>query len=97
MDFNTIKNYIIRSLEEVVDPELNLNFDNQSQIFGEGSSIDSMDLVNAIMLVEELMRENLDLDIEIIDEESIIGEDSPFKTVSSLTEHILKKSGEPND
>lgn len=91
MNFDIVKNYIIRSLEEVIDPGSNLNFNSESQIFGEGSSIDSMDLVNAIMMVEESMREDLNVDLEVIDEQSIIGEDSPFKTVRSLTEHILMK------
>lgn len=90
MEFDTVKNYIIKSLEEVVDPELGLTFESDSEIFGDGSSIDSMDLVNTIILVEELIRDKSGVEIEIIDEQSIIGEDSPFKTVRSLSEHILR-------
>lgn len=62
-----------------------------TQIFGSGSVIDSLDLVGVIVEIEEGIFSKSGKRIEVVDESSVISDDSPFKTVHSLTNLILKK------
>lgn len=62
-----------------------------TQIFGSGSIIDSMDLVGVIVRIEEEVHEKTGKRIEVVDESSVISEDSPFKTVGSLSKYVMKK------
>ena len=66
----------------------------ETQIFGSGSVIDSMDLVGVIVQIEESIHEKTGKRIEVVDESSVISEDSPFKTVLSLTRYVTKKCSE---
>ena len=61
------------------------------QLFGEGSAIDSLDLVTIVVQVEEAIRENTGNTIEVVDENSVISDVSPFRTVSTLAAMIKEK------
>lgn len=61
------------------------------QLFGEGSAIDSLDLVTIVVQTEEAIRERTGNSIEIVDENSVISDESPFRSVSTLTNMIKDK------
>ena len=84
-----IYDIVITSLKSAT--EIDIEFERSTPIFGDESIIDSMDLVNAIMAIEEVLEEQQGLSIEIIDEQALIGKESPFRTVDTLTKHIEKK------
>jgi len=54
------------------------------QLFGSGSVIDSLDLVAIIVRMEEAITTSTGKTVEIVDENSMVGDDSPFRTVASL-------------
>ena len=85
-----INEIVINALTDITEGKI--EFDLSTQIFGDGSVIDSMDLVNCILAIEEILADEHGLEIEIIDEEAIIGEQSPFQTVQKLIDHINSKS-----
>lgn len=93
MELQEITSVIVSSLNEIlVEKGLNtVSVQDDTQLFGEGSIIDSLDLVTIIVQVEEAIRNNDDRTIEIVDENSVISDDSPFRTVSSLAKMVKEK------
>ena len=64
---------------------------NETIIFGEGSELDSLDLVNGLLTIESEIAEQLNVSVEVIDEDSIISDDSPFQNIDSLTRFLVVK------
>jgi len=59
-------------------------------LLAEGAPIDSFDLVNLVVAIEERL-EREGHAIEILDEHATTGLDSPFRTVASLARHVHGK------
>lgn len=86
---------VLEIIYEVID-EVNLELSESSRIekneqaviFGEQSTLDSMELVNFITLVEEKLEEATGHFIPIADERAMSMESSPFKTIGSLKQYI---------
>ncbi|MCC6146992.1 MAG: hypothetical protein IT308_05440 [Anaerolineaceae bacterium] len=77
--------------------ELNLQLEDENQIaatpdtilFGKGGRIDSLGLVNLIVILEGLIADEFDQQISLADERAISQTHSPFRTVQSLADYIL--------
>jgi len=89
-----IKNSILKTLEEngMSVEELDLNAD--TQIFGEDSVVDSLDLVAIIIAIEERVQELTGKDITVINEESIVSGESPFESINSLANLVFSRINE---
>jgi acyl carrier protein len=61
---------------------------DDAQIFGTGSSLDSMGLVNLITLIEQRIEDETGKFISIADEKAMSMQSSPFKTVATLKDYI---------
>ena len=59
----------------------------KTPLLAEGAPIDSFDLVNLVVAIEERL-EREGHTIEILDEHATTGLDSPFRTVASLARHV---------
>lgn len=57
-------------------------------LYGAGGDLESLDFVTLIMEVEEKMKEEFGLDIQIADENLLSREKSPFTTIRALTEYL---------
>ena len=93
MELNEITAVIIRALNEIL-VERGLDTVKESddpQLFGSGSVIDSLDLVSIVVQIEEAVRESEGRTVEIVDENSVISNDSPFRTVSTLSNLVKEK------
>ena len=85
----------LKLIYEVID-ELNLELEENTQleksqdakIFGQGSVLDSMGLINFITLIEEKIEEETGKFVSIADERAMSLESSPFQSVSSLNDYI---------
>lgn len=85
----------LKLIYEVID-ELNLELEENAQleksldakIFGQGSVLDSMGLINFITLIEEKIEEETGKFVSIADERAMSLESSPFQSVSSLNDYI---------
>ncbi|NPV76422.1 MAG: acyl carrier protein [Anaerolineae bacterium] len=92
MELNDVLNKVMEAVEE-----LNLQLEEQQQIavapdtvlFGKGGKIDSLGLVNLIVILEGILQDAYNLDISLADERAISQKNSPFRTVQSLAEYIL--------
>lgn len=67
-----------------------------SPLYGRSSKLESIDLVSLMIEVEEKIKEEFGTPITIADERAMSQEDSPFLSISSLTDYIaglLKENG----
>lgn len=86
---------IIEILYEVID-EMNQQFNFQAmlqkkeslELFGEGSLLDSLGLINFIVAVEEKFEDKSNVTLTLANEEMMFGENSPLRTVGFLADYI---------
>ena len=72
----------------------NISVDDNTEIFGSKSIIDSLQLINLIVKIEEEVYDQTGKEIIVVDDEAVIVGNSPFQTVKSLTEFVDKKISE---
>jgi|ERR1035437_1504927 acyl carrier protein len=78
--------------------ELNSEMESKSQItktpetviFGDESPIDSLGLVNLVVSLEQAINDEFNLELTLADEKAMSEKSSPFRTVSTLADYILK-------
>ena len=62
-----------------------------SLLYGEGGTLDSMALVNLIADIEDALSEKFDLSIALADEKAMSAKNSPYRSVSSLTDAVIER------
>jgi hypothetical protein len=60
-------------------------------LYGEGGVFDSMELVNFLMLVEENLTDSLDVELSLTSERAVSRRNSPFRSMSYLSDFILEE------
>ena len=58
-------------------------------IVGDGGALDSLGIVNFVLALEELVADALGRPVPLLDAERLAAEDSPFRTIDSLTTHLV--------
>ena len=93
MDLRNIKKIVVDSLVSVLDEndKKNISVHDNTEIFGSKSIIDSLQLINLIVKIEETVYDHSGKEIIVVDEEAIIIGDSPFQTVKSLSSFVFGK------
>ena len=96
MELNSVKKIVIDSLMSVLDENgiKNISIDDNTEIFGSKSIIDSLQLISLIVKIEEDVYDQVGKEIIVVDEAAVIIGNSPFQTVKSLTEFVDKKISE---
>ena len=90
--YKQVYEIVFKAIKELyVFNELETELTDDSIIFGEGSELDSLDLVNGLLAIESEIKAQLNVSLEVIDEGSIISEDSPFRNLDSLTKFLMAK------
>ena len=96
----TVEKIIFDSIDEL-NQQLNdadkLEKSPETILFGAGSKLDSLGLVNIITIVEQNLEDELDIAIELASERAMSQRRSPFKSVSTLTEYVLELIKEQKD
>ncbi|MEZ0395197.1 MAG: hypothetical protein ABWK53_02010 [Anaerolineales bacterium] len=69
----------------------------ETRLLGRNSKLDSLGLVNLIVLVEEKIADRYDRRLTLADERAMSQERSPFRSVQSLAEyvHLLLTENQP--
>ena len=93
MDLRNIKKIVVDSLVSVLDENdiKNISVDDNTEIFGSKSIIDSLQLINLIVKIEEDVYDQSGKEIIVVDDEAIITGNSPFQTVKSLSSFVFGK------
>lgn len=94
-DSITIKTIVLKSLGE-----LNEELDNPIEItddmvlMGDKGVLDSMDFVNLMVIIEDMIFEELSKEITIVNEKAFSRKRSPFHNIETLTEYLDEIVGE---
>lgn len=89
------KEKIIRVIFDMVDgfnEQLSENLPLEkfvdTALLGKSSVIDSLALVSLIVATEQKLQEEFGLSVTLVDENAMSEEDSPFRTIGTLVDHI---------
>ena len=65
--------------------------EESTPLFGAASVLDSVDLVNLLLSVEELLEDELDIEFVIANEKALSQKNSPFKTIATLAQYLTEE------
>ena len=99
MTLQKIEIIVIQTLQDLVE-SLSLKdldqLNKETVLFGDKGFLDSMGLVSLITDLEDKIEQEFNLDLILADERAISQKRSPFRTVSSLCDYILRLIKEHN-
>ncbi|MCP4050885.1 MAG: acyl carrier protein [bacterium] len=84
---------IYKSIDDIKDTVSNMKDVNKSKdmvLFGNKGLLDSLGLVTLVVSVEQNLQEQLDISVTLADEKAMSQQVSPFKTIDTLAEYIIK-------
>ena len=84
----------IDSLNANLPNEEYIEKSNKTALFGSGSKLDSLDLINLVVAVEQNIEDEFDVTITLADERAMSQETSPFRTIGTLMDYIEMLLGE---
>ena len=82
---------IFNSIDELNEQLLNdiqLQKSKETILFGENGQLDSLALVNLIVIIEQNIEDKLNVSITIADEQAMSQKHSPFRTIETLMNYI---------
>lgn len=92
METNEVYEKIIIPAIDELNASLNENqrtgSAKETRLIGEGASLDSLQLVSLIVLIEEHAYSQTGKQVTIASEKAVARASSPFKTVNSLTDYV---------
>ncbi len=92
MIFDDVMKIVLDSVAELnlqLDDSQQLEISPDTQLFGRGSRLDSLGLVNLIVLVEEKIADSFGKTLTIADERAMSQKSSPFRTIRTLAEYLF--------
>jgi D-alanine--poly(phosphoribitol) ligase subunit 2 len=78
----------IEEVNDQIDEDRQIELSVGTALFGSGSKVDSLGLINLIVAVEQNIEDEFDIAITLADERAMSQEHSPFRTVGSLADYI---------
>ena len=91
MSNKKIENLIFNAVEEInsqLPDEKQLIKSTKTTLFGREGNLDSLELVNLVVTIEQNIEDIFDLSITIADERAMSQQYSPFRTIGSLADYI---------
>lgn len=76
------------------DDSAKVPFAPDTPLFGKGGKLDSLGLVNLIVLTEQKLEEEFDVSISLADERAMSMESSPFATVQTFSDYVEQRLAE---
>jgi len=86
-----VRNIVIAALHEVNKDRANLSLDDIDEDFEIFNNLDSMDVLNLIIEIENHLSKSFNKYIQIADESSMDMTSTPFKTFGTLVNFIENK------
>ncbi len=88
---NKIKELIYQTIDEInseLPKSRHLKKDEKTQLYGSQSPLDSLELVNFIVSLEDKIELEFEKSVTIANEKAMSLKNSPFRDVTSLTDFI---------
>jgi len=80
----------LEELNEQLPEEHRLEKSKNTVLFGEAGKLDSLGLVNLIVLVEQKIEETFGRPVTLADERAMSERNSPFRTVDTFADYICR-------
>jgi acyl carrier protein len=80
----------LAELNQQLPPEQQLPVSSGTPLFGHAGRLDSLGLVNLILLVEERVQSEFGVEVTLSDDRALSQQDSLFRNVQTLTEHVCR-------
>ncbi len=84
----------LRGLSEQRQPARRFEVSADCGVYGAGGALDSLELVNFVVEVEQRLEEQLGVVITLADERAVSEKRSPFRNVSSFVDFIIVRMDE---
>lgn len=94
-----ITQLVFRAIDDInqsLPAEQKVTKSNETILFGKGSNLDSLGLVNLIVATEQIIEEEFGETIVLANEKAMSQSNSPFKTVELLVDYITLLMSENN-
>jgi len=94
MEEKKLRDELLKLLNEFIDEneiELDFEIDENSRLIGSSSVFDSMELIQFLVEVENLLEEDYDLEIELTSEKAMSRRNSPFLSTKALSDYIINQ------
>lgn len=78
----------IKDFNDTLETTINLEQGRDSVLFGQGSTLESVDFVSLIVNIEQAVSDEFNKEISLVDARAMSQKKSPFRTVGSLAEYI---------
>jgi acyl carrier protein len=97
LDFETALKAVQSAVAEINlsrPPDQQLSTDPDSVLFGEGSTLDSLGLVNVVMAAEQYVGDEIGSDIVLASEAAMSRKRSPYRSLRALAEYAQEVATE---
>ena len=97
MEKDTVKKIVLETIAEFCDNngiEVEGEITSESRLIGKSGLFDSMDLVNFLVDLEEVLEDTFDKGFTLSDERAMSRSHSPFINAEELTKFILELDGD---
>lgn len=94
LDRVDVENLVYAGIDELNDQRSDgqhISRSGGTELLGTSSGVDSLELVNLIVTVEQKVGEQFGVAIALADESAMSFKRSPFRTVATLIDHALVK------
>ncbi len=81
----------LSKLNSFRDPESQLELRSDTKLFGKGGGLDSLDVVDVSICLEECLLRRLKRRVNLVDSDDLSGNAHPFRDVSALATYLVKK------
>lgn len=88
-----ILNIVVSTVKDLVDtfPDADrFEVNEQTVLFGQNASIDSLSLVSVVVDLEGIFYNNYNLELSLTDDRAMTRPVSPFSSISALTDYIAE-------
>ena len=88
---NKSLNVIYRSIDEYnnqINDKLKIRNSTNTILMGSKSNLDSLGLVNLLVIIEQNIEDEFDVSIAIADERAMSQKHSPFRTIGTFADYI---------
>jgi acyl carrier protein len=79
----------IDEFNELNDEEMHLSKEPTEILFGKEGKLDSLDLVNLVVMIEEKLEDDLDISVSIASDKAMSQKRSPFRDIQSLADFLV--------